>query len=208
MVETQLRRRGIQDERVLAAMLEIPREEFVPLDLRVEAYADAPVSIGYGQTISQPYMTALMAEVLELTGEETVLEVGAGCGYAAAVLGRLAARVVAMEIVRALARLAEANLRKIGREGNITVVAGDGSLGYPPLAPYRAISVAAGAPEVPAALLDQLADPGILVIPVGDSLDQELRVVKKEQGRTHTRVATLCRFVPLRGGQGWGGGTR
>lgn len=203
MVETQLRRRGIRDERVLGAMLEIPREDFVPLEWRVAAYGDAPVTIGYGQTISQPYMTALMAECLELTGSETVLEVGAGCGYAAAVLGALARRVVTVEIVEPLAKLACRNLRQTGRDGNITVIAGDGSLGYPPPAPYEAISVAAGAPAIPAPLIQQLADPGRLVIPVGGSEDQELRVVRKQQGRIDWRVATFCRFVPLRGGQGW-----
>src|SRR5712692_7793243 len=112
MVETQLRGQGIRDRRVLAAMLEIPREEFVPVEMRVLAYRDDPVQIGYGQTISQPYMTALMAEVLELNGTETVLEVGAGCGYAAAVLGALAARVITVEIVRGLCTMATANLRR------------------------------------------------------------------------------------------------
>ena len=200
MVEVQLRRRGIRDERVLAAMNEIPREEFVPPESRVEAYIDGPIPIGHGQTISQPYMTALMAEVLHLTGSETVLEVGAGCGYAAAVLGKLAARVVAIELIPALAQLARENLRRTGRDGNITVVEGDGWFGYPPLAPYRAISVAAAAPEVPLALLEQLDDPGRLVIPVDISEDQELRVLRKRGGRIDYEVATFCRFVPLRGG--------
>jgi protein-L-isoaspartate(D-aspartate) O-methyltransferase len=203
MVARQLRRRGIRDEAVLAAMGEIPREEFVPLDSRVVAYKDEPVIIGYGQTISQPYMTALMAESLELTGRETVLEVGAGSGYAAAVLGAVAARVVAVEIVPALANLARANLRRARCDANVTVVCGDGSLGYPPGAPYDAISVAAGAPDVPPALLEQLRDPGCLVIPVGDLADQQLRVLWKHAGRVESHVATLCRFVPLRGGEGW-----
>lgn len=204
MVEVQLRRRGIRDQRVLAAMSEIPREEFVPAESRVVAYADNPTHVGHGQTISQPYMTALMAELLELHGVETVLEVGAGCGYAAAVLAQLAARVVAMELIPALAQLARENLRRTGCDGNITVVEGDGSFGYPPLAPYRAISVAAAAREIPLALLEQLDDPGRLVIPVGEDDDQELRLVSKRQGRIDYRVATLCRFVPLRGGEGWG----
>ena len=177
MVEVQLRRRGIRDERVLAAMSEIPREEFVPAESRVVAYGDDPIHVGYGQTISQPYMTALMAELLRLTGTETVLEVGAGCGYAAAVLGQLASRVVTVELIPALAQLARENLRGTGRDGNITVVEGDGWFGYPPLAPYRAISVAAAAPEIPSALLEQLDDPGCLVIPVGADDDQELRAL-------------------------------
>jgi len=203
MVERQLRRRGIRDERVLQAMLAIPREEFVPTDARVFAYRDDPVSIGFGQTISQPYMTALMAELLNLKGDELVLEVGSGSGYAAAVLGALAARVVTVELVPELCEVAWSNLRRTGRADNVTVVCGDGSMGYPNLAPYDAISVAAGAPEVPSSLLDQLADPGRLVIPVGEREDQELRLVVKAGGRVESRVATMCRFVPLRGGEGW-----
>jgi protein-L-isoaspartate(D-aspartate) O-methyltransferase len=203
MVERHLRRRGIRDQRVLRAMAEIPREEFLPLEARVLSYRDAPVSIGWGQTISQPYMTALMAEALELTGSETVLEVGAGSGYAAAVLGALAARVISVEILPALAEMACANLRRTGRGANVEVVEGDGSMGYAERAPYDAISVAAGAPDVPPSLLDQLRDPGRAVIPVGGSEDQELRVVSKQAGRIDSRVATLCRFVPLRGGEGW-----
>ena len=202
MVDVQLRRRGILDERVLDAMSEIPREEFVPAESRVAAYADNPTHVGYGQTISQPYMTALMAELLQLTGTETVLEVGAGCGYAAAVLGQLASQVVTMELIPALAQLARENLRRTGRDANVTVVEGDGSFGYPPLAPYRAISVAAAARDIPVALLEQLDDPGCLVIPVGPDEDQELRSLWKRGGRIDSRVATLCRFVPLRGGEG------
>jgi protein-L-isoaspartate(D-aspartate) O-methyltransferase len=203
MVDLQLRRRGIRDERVLAAMLEIPREEFVPLDSRLVAYQDAPIHIGEGQTISQPYMTALMAESLELRGTEHVLEVGAGCGYAAAVLGALAASVITVEILPRLAKQARDNLRRIGRDYNVKVVVGDGSAGYREGAPYDAISVAAGAPEIPVALVEQLNDPGILVIPVGAMEDQELRVLTLRGGQMDYRVSTLCRFVPLRGGEGW-----
>ncbi len=203
MVEIQLRRRGIHDERVLRAMSEIPREEFIPTDERVLAYRDEPASIGHGQTISQPYMVALMAELLELTGAETVLEVGAGSGYAAAVLGALAARVVAIEIVPGLVQFAGENLRRTGRAGNITLLSGDGSVGCPERAPFDAISVAAAAPDVPASLLEQLKDPGRLAIPVGDRWDQELRLVRKESGTVDSRISTLCRFVPLRGGEGW-----
>jgi protein-L-isoaspartate(D-aspartate) O-methyltransferase len=203
MVERQLRKRGIRDRRVLAAMGAIPREEFVPLEMRVVSYKDEPVGIGYGQTISQPYMTALMAQELELRGSETVLEIGAGSGYAAAVLGALAERVVAVELVPGLAAMAERNLQKIGRGGNITVVCGDGSQGYPELAPYDGISVAAAAPDVPEGLLEQLAEGGRLVIPVGDFQDQELRVIIKKGGELSTRVSTHCRFVPLRGHYGF-----
>ena len=203
MVDCQLRRRAICDERVLGAMLEIPREQFVPPEARGSSYADWPIHIGHGQTISQPYMTALMAESLELTGTETVLEIGAGSGYAAAVLGAVAAHVIALEIVPALADLARENLRRAGRDANVTVVCGDGSMGYPEMAPYHAISVAAGAPEIPAALLEQLRDPGRLVIPVGGWGHQELRVLAKSGGSVSGRVATECQFVPLRGSDGW-----
>jgi protein-L-isoaspartate(D-aspartate) O-methyltransferase len=203
MVDTQLRRRGIRDERVLAAMLEIPREEFVPLESRLVAYQDGPIPIGEGQTISQPYMTALMAESLALHGTERVLEVGAGCGYAAAVLGALTTRVTTVEIIPRLAQQARENLRRTARDGNVQVVACDGSVGYPEAAPYDAISVAAGAPEIPPALVEQLNDPGILVIPVGAMDDQELRVLTMRGGHVDYRVPTLCRFVPLRGGEGW-----
>jgi protein-L-isoaspartate(D-aspartate) O-methyltransferase len=184
-------------------MLEIPREEFVPLESRVISYTDAPIPIGGGQTISQPYMTALMAESLELAGAERVLEVGSGSGYAAAVLGALAASVVSVEILPELAAVARENLRRTGRDCNVQVILADGGWGHLPGAPYHAISVAAGAPDVPAPLLEQLADPGVLVIPVGGRDDQELRVITRRGGRIHSRVATLCRFVPLRGGEGW-----
>ncbi len=205
MVEAQLRRRGIRDPRVIEAMRRIPREEFVPPEARVSSHRDAPVYIGWGQTISQPYMTALMAELLELKGAESVLDVGSGSGYHAAVLGRLAARVVSVEIVPALAAMAADNLARTGCGSNVTIVAGDGSAGWPELAPYDAISVAAGAPEVPPALLDQLARPGRLVIPVGPMEDQELLVIdKKPDGAIDRHVAGYCRFVPLRGGGGWG----
>lgn len=203
MIEAQLRRRGIRDERVLRAMGEIPREEFVPADVRVLAYRDDPAHIGFGQTISQPYMTALMAEVLELQGTEKVLEVGSGCGYAAAVLGALAGRVVTVEIIPGLVGTARENLRRTRRDWNVSVVQGDGSLGFSEEAPYDAISVAAGAPDLPSQLLDQLADPGRLTIPVGGFDNQDLLVIWKRDGRIERRVATQCRFVPLRGGEGW-----
>jgi len=203
MVAHQLRRRGIRDDRVLEAMSEIPREDFVPDEAASDAYRDEPIQIGHGQTISQPYMTALMAQELALTGTEKVLEVGAGSGYAAAVLGALAGRVITVEIVPELAAMARENLRRAGRDGNVEVIDGDGSWGYAAWAPYDGISVAAAAPEIPMALLDQLADGGRMVIPVGDWLDQELRVITRQGARLDSRVATFCRFVPLRGGEGW-----
>jgi protein-L-isoaspartate(D-aspartate) O-methyltransferase len=200
MVERQLRGRGIWDERVLAAMLEIPREEFVPEAQRAAAYADEPASIGHGQTISQPYMVALMVQCLELKGSETVLEVGGGCGYHAAVLGAVAARVITIELVPELARMARQNLERTGRSHNILVINGDGSQGYPESAPYDAISVAAAAPEIPPALIEQLKDGGRMVMPVGSGWDQELRVLYKSGGEISSRVAAYCRFVPLREG--------
>jgi len=129
--------------------------------------------------------------------------VGAGCGYAAAVLGALARRVISLELIPELAELARFNLRRTGRDANIDVIAADGSLGYPPLAPYDAITVAAGAPDVPPALLAQLRDPGRLVIPVGGFDSQELRVIDRRGGHIETHVSTMCCFVPLRGGEGW-----
>jgi len=201
MVEQQLKKRGIRDQRVLEAMARIPREEFVPERERASACSDEPLAIGCGQTISQPYMTALMVECLQLEGRERVLEVGAGSGYHAAVLGALAAEVITLEILPELAELARANLERTGLGGNVTVICGDGSRGFPPRAPYHGISVAAAATEVPQALVDQLADPGILVIPLGSHWDQELRVFNKSGGRFDSRIATFCRFVPLRAGK-------
>jgi protein-L-isoaspartate(D-aspartate) O-methyltransferase len=203
MVERQLRARGIRDPRVLDAMRQIPREEFVPVQHRLSSYLDEPLPIGHGQTISQPYMTALMAQCLELEGTERVLDIGAGSGYHAAVLGVLAAQVISIEIIPALAEQARANLERTGRAHNVTVICGDGSEGCPEFAPYQGISVAAGAPQTPSALLDQLANPSRLVIPVGTLGDQELRVVTNKGGRTESRTVALCRFVPLRGDQGW-----
>lgn len=203
MVETQLARRGIRDPRVLEAMRTIPREQFVPEEFRAEAYDDAPLPIGFGQTISQPYITALMAESLELRGEENVLDVGTGSGYHAAVLGALARRVISVERIPELCVMARANLMRLGLDGNITVLCSDGSMGVIEESPFQGISVAAGAPSVPRALLDQLDDPGILVIPVGDRAEQDLRVIRKANGQISTRTVSACRFVPLIGREGW-----
>jgi protein-L-isoaspartate(D-aspartate) O-methyltransferase len=205
MVAQQLELRGIRDQRLLDAMSSVPRELFVPEPARHLSYADEPISIGHGQTISQPYITALMVEALELNGEEKVLEIGAGSGYHAAVLGKLAARIISLELVPALAADARRNLKRAGLGKNVKVIAGDGSVGYPAEAPYEAISVAAGAPAVPESLLDQLTDQGRIVIPVGSREEQELLVISKSGGETSSRVATRCRFVPLRGGEGWRG---
>jgi protein-L-isoaspartate(D-aspartate) O-methyltransferase len=205
MIDTQLRKRGIQDARVLEAMRRIPREEFVPENLRADAYIDAPVPIGFGQTITQPYMTALMAQLLMLTGDEKVLDVGTGSGYHAAVLGALARQVISIERIPELAVMARSNLQRTGLDANITVVCGDGSLGVPEEAPFDAISVAAASPITPPALVRQLKEPGTMVIPVGDRQDQELCVIRKQDGNISRRFASGCRFVPLVGREGWPG---
>jgi protein-L-isoaspartate(D-aspartate) O-methyltransferase len=202
MVEGQLARRGIVDQRVLEAMASIPREEFVAEGFRHHAYGDEPLSIGHRQTISQPYMTALMAQSLELKGTEKVLEVGAGSGYHAAVLARLSREVISVELVPELVDLARANLARCGVE-NVSVVLGDGSLGYADEQPYDAISVAAASPGVPAALIEQLAEGGRLVIPVGGRLEQDLRVISRRGGELYPRTVAACRFVPLVGAAGW-----
>jgi protein-L-isoaspartate(D-aspartate) O-methyltransferase len=202
MVESQLYRRGIRDARVLQAFREIPRHEFVRAADARYAYEDYPISIGYDQTISQPYIVAQMVEALELRGPETVLEVGAGSGYQAAILARLASRVYAIERYPALAEIARRNLGRASLT-NVTVVVGDGSLGYPIAAPYDAIVVAAGAPHISAALVEQLAEGGRLVIPVGTLESQELRQIRKLNGKTVSRVLGHCRFVPLTGVGGW-----
>lgn len=203
MVEQQLRRRGIRDERVLEAMGELPRHEFVPQELIPEAYADHPLPIGGGQTISQPYMVAAMLEALELEGTERVLEVGTGSAYEAALLARLAAHVYTIECDAELARSARERLGSMGLGAVVDVIEGDGSLGYPPAAPYDGILIAAAAPEIPPCLLEQLVEGGLLVIPVGDRDCQELRQIHKREGDPVVRHLGYCRFVPLRGAHGW-----
>ena len=203
MVEEQLRGRGIRDERVLGAMSVVPRHEYVPAGRWEEAYEDHPISIGQGQTISQPYMVAAMTEALELKGTERVLEVGSGSGYQAAVLALLAAHVYTIERDPELFRLAQERLTRLGLGGSITLLLGDGSQGYPPAAPYDAILVAAAAPQVPGCYLEQLLEGGRLVIPVGSLETQELRKIRKCDGNAVSRVLGHCRFVPLTGSQGW-----
>ena len=204
MVDEQLRGRGIRSAPVLQAMETVPRHEFVPPASRHRAYADEPEPIGALQTISQPYIVAAMAEALNLDEGDTVLEVGAGCGYSAAVMALLAMHVYSLEIEPALVNSAGDNLMRTGFAERVTVIAGDGTLGYPQEAPFQAISVAAGAPAVPAMLLEQLdSKGGGLVIPIGSMHDQELRLIRKFGKKFDTRVITGCRFVPLRGEQGW-----
>jgi protein-L-isoaspartate(D-aspartate) O-methyltransferase len=197
MVEQQLRGRDITDARVLAAMLAVPRHRFVEATLMDRAYADHPLPIGEGQTISQPYIVALMTQLLELGGGERVLEVGTGSGYQAAVLAELVPEVYTIEILPGLARRAAERLRALGY-GRVQVRAGDGYRGWPEAAPFQAVLVTAGATHVPSALVEQLAEGGRLVIPVGSTFGhQELLVGRKQAGVLTTRSVAPVRFVPL-----------
>jgi protein-L-isoaspartate(D-aspartate) O-methyltransferase len=202
MIEKQLRRRGIKDGAVLAVMLAVPRHEFVPMDLRVRAYEDAPLPIGSGQTISQPYIVAAMTAALQLQPHHRVLEIGTGCGYQAAVLSQLAKEVFTIESRPELASAASERLLQIGYS-NVHVHCGDGTLGLPDFAPFDAILVAAAAPTVPKPLLAQLSEGGRIIIPVGDAENQELQLIEKRAEAFPTRVLEGCRFVPLVGFHGW-----
>jgi protein-L-isoaspartate(D-aspartate) O-methyltransferase len=202
MVEEQLRARGIGDARVLAAFGKVPREEFIAGEDVGDAYGDHPVPIGAGQTVSQPYIVAIMVEALELRPGERVLEVGTGTGYQAAILGEVAAEVWTIERLAELAERARQILRRLGYD-NVHVVQGDGSLGLPEHAPFDKILVAAAAPRVPESLTAQLADGGRLVIPVGDRAEQQVHVVRKVGRETVVTTHELCRFVPLVGKEGW-----
>lgn len=197
MVDGQLRGRGIANEAVLAAMARVPRELFVPEELRNEAYTDAALPIGAGQSISQPYMVAVICEQLALTGTERVLDVGTGSGYQAAVLAELVAEVHTIERIPELAVVARANLAAAGYADRVELHVGDGSRGLPELAPFAAIAVAAAALEPPPALYDQLAPGGRLVVPVGGSDGQWLEVVVRTPDGPAVRRSVACRFVPL-----------
>ena len=202
MVESQLVQRGIKDKRVLDAMRQVPRHLFIPKDMRDLAYCDGPLPIGQGQTISQPYIVALMTELLELTGQEKVLELGTGSGYQAAILSRLVSQVYSVERHAALAEQAEKVFAQLGYD-NIVISVGDGTLGWPEHSPYEAIIVTAAAPDVPQPLMGQLADGGRLVAPVGSRWSQVLAKVKR-QGETLTKEhLTAVAFVPLVGKYGW-----
>ena len=204
MIERDLKGRGIHDPAVLAAMREVPREEFVPADFVERAYEDYPLPIDEGQTISQPYMVAYMAESLELSPVDRVLEIGTGSGYSAAVLSRLVAEVYTVEHFAGLAESAGERLQRLGYD-NIRILVSDGTLGWPENAPYNAIVVTAGAPRVPAPLLKQLVIGGRLVIPVGQNrLVQSLirvRRVKEDEYLEENLMAV--QFVPLIGAAGW-----
>jgi protein-L-isoaspartate(D-aspartate) O-methyltransferase len=200
MVEQQLRRRGIVDERVLAAMRVVPREAFAPEN--ADAYADRAWPIDHGQTISQPYMVARALELARVQPTDRALEVGLGSGYQAAVLARLCMHVIGVEIVPELAAHAKETLGRIG-ENRVDVRQGDGSLGFAPGGPYDVILVAAGAPSVPDALVAQLAPGGRLVIPVGNEQMQHLLLLEHAADGTRTSEHDACAYVPLRGAHGW-----
>jgi protein-L-isoaspartate(D-aspartate) O-methyltransferase len=202
MIERQLRARGVADERVLAAFARVPRELFVPPELRRHAYDDAALPIGHGQTISQPYMVARICEELCLDGNERVLDIGTGSGYQAAVLAELTAEVDTIERVPELAALAERNLVAAGYD-RVRVHVGDGTLGLPEHAPFDAIAVAAAAPALPALLYEQLAAHGRVVLPVGTRFEQQLQVVVRTNGGREVVRSVPCRFVPLVGEQGF-----
>ena len=202
MVEEQLISRGIKDPRVLEAMMKVPRHLFVPEALRHQAYGDHPLPIGEGQTISQPYIVALMTEALELRGEEKVLEVGTGSGYQAAVLAELASRIFSIERVPELASRARRLLDQLGY-GNVLIRVGDGSCGWPEEAPFDAIMVTAAAPTPPAALLRQLAPGGRMVVPVGGKEAQDLFLIRRTEEGFEEENLGGCRFVKLIGRYGW-----
>ena len=202
MIEAQLRRRGIRDERVLEAMYAVPRHEFVPPAFVRDAYDDCPLPLADGQAISQPYIVAAMTEAVRVQPGDKALEVGTGSGYQAAILACLGAKVYTLERNPRLAEEARARLARLGYEA-VEVIAGDGSEGYPPAAPYQVIMVTAAAPGVPNALLEQLADGGRMVIPVGSLYQQNLQLILKHGKETATRYLDACQFVPLIGKRGW-----
>lgn len=200
MLREHLRRRGIHDRRVLDAIQNTPREAFVLPESLADAYADTALAIDCGQTISQPYIVALMSEALELTGSEKVLEIGTGSGYQTAILSALAARVVSIERHAELSSQAASRLAEL-RCLNVRLVVGDGTQGWPEEAPYDRILVAAAAAACPPALFEQLAEGGVLVIPVGEPNGQELVRWRKQSGRLVRQSLGQCRFVPLIGGE-------
>jgi len=198
MVQQQLRTRGIKDERVLAALAKVPREEFVPQDSRAASYEDGPLPIGYDQTISQPYIVAFMTEKLQPKPNNRVLEVGTGCGYQAAVLAELVADVYTIEIIEPLAKNAEATLQRLGYK-NVHVKVGDGYSGWPEHAPFDAIIVTCAPNHVPQQLTNQLKDGGRMIIPVGERFAQELYLLEKKDGRLRESAVLPVRFVPMAG---------
>jgi protein-L-isoaspartate(D-aspartate) O-methyltransferase len=202
MVEEQIAWRGVKDERVLAAMRKVKRHEFLPEAIRAMSYEDSALPLGEGQTMSQPYMVGLMTELLELKGTERVLEIGTGSGYQAAILAELCEKVYTVERLKLLADRARMNLDQLGYR-SVAIKVYDGTYGWKEMAPFDAILVTAGSPDIPAPLIDQLKDGGRIVIPVGDRFGQTLiKVVKTPQGLVKER-SIPCVFVPLIGNHGW-----
>src|SRR6188472_3553814 len=201
MVEQQLKARGIKDQRVLAAMAKVPREEFIPADERIGAYEDGPLPIDYGQTISQPYIVAFMTEQLRPKPTDRVLEIGSGSGYQAAILAELVTDVYTIEIVEPLAKSAEATMQRLGYK-NVHIKVGDGYQGWPEEAPFDAVIVTCAPENVPQPLADQLKDGGRMVIPVGERFAQQLYLLEKKNGQLKESATLPVRFVPmLREGQ-------
>jgi protein-L-isoaspartate(D-aspartate) O-methyltransferase len=196
MIQQQLTARGINDQRVLAAMAKVPREEFVAPESRVASYEDGPLPIGYGQTISQPYVVAFMTEQLRPKPSDRVLEVGTGSGYQAAILAELVSEIYSIEIVEPLAKNAETTLQRLGYK-NVHVKIGDGYKGWPEMAPFDAIIVTCAPDKVPQPLVDQLKDNGRMVIPVGDRFAQQLYLLEKKNGQLKQSATLPVRFVPM-----------
>lgn len=204
MVKKQITSRGVKDKRVIEAMLHVPRHVFVESAYRHQAYNDYPLPVGHGQTISQPYMVAVMTELLELKGDEVVLEIGTGSGYQTAILALLCSKVYTIERIADLTKQARSRLENLGFR-NVSFMVGDGSIGWSEYAPYNGIMITAGAPDVPNSLIEQLAENGRLVIPIGSEYYQVLNVVKKHKGRIYRKELFECTFVPLLGKEGWKG---
>jgi len=201
MVEEQLMPRGIKDQRVLEAFHKVERHKFIPEDLRTSAYGDFPVPIGEGQTISQPYMVALMTECLNLTGQEKVLEIGTGSGYQAAILAELAKEIYTIERFETLAKRAQDTFNTLGHT-NIRIKVGDGTLGWQEAGPFDRIIITAASPRIPLPLTEQLKEDGRLILPLGESFSQILTIVEKKKGKLESIEVCGCVFVPLIGKYG------
>lgn len=204
MVEEQLMARRIRDERLLSVMRQLPRHRFVPPELASRAYEDGPLPIGEGQTISQPFIVAEMTQALSLEGDEKVLEIGTGSGYQTAILSFLSREVVTLERLESLSLGAQATLASLGI-GNVRFLVGDGTLGAPDEGPFDRVIVTAAAPDVPEPLFEQMAEGGIMVIPIGGRWEQDLVIVHKEEGVSRKEYLGGCRFVPLLGERGFSG---
>jgi protein-L-isoaspartate(D-aspartate) O-methyltransferase len=200
MVKEQIVMRGVVLDRVVAAMRKVPREEFVPAEFRDESYKDGPLPIGHGQTISQPYIVAVMTEKLRLQPKERVLEIGTGSGYQAAILAELGAEVYSIEIIESLAQTAESTLRRLGYK-NVHIKTGDGYKGWPEEAPFDACIVTCAPNHVPQPLIDQLKEGGRMLIPVGEKFAQQLYLLEKKNGRTEQSAILPVRFVPMEGSE-------